>query len=426
MPKWTPAPDGALRCGAARECVTPPEALLPRLYGLMNQRFGGVRDALFVRALAVESGGERLLWLSFDFDKAPCPAAWLPELCARFDLPERAVFYTAIHCHSAPLTDERPYDGPNAKAKKSPDQRAAADEYERIIHDALFAAADRAVAALRPARCGYAAGDCLLGVNRNFDYADGCAVGFNPAGDADRRQHMFGFADAETGAPIAYLVNFAVHNTVLHANTLAGGALAVSPDLGGCFAQLLEARSPGAVALWTSGAAGDVNPVMMTELSWPDPADGRLCSGILAREAQEQVMQIMLGRYAAATLPLADALRFDCERPALRSALGWVRVPGRGEEYALRVHALRLGDAVFFGFSGELYTSFARQIQRLSPYPVTGCVNHDATFLSNADYILDDDACARGALGYDHSFLLPGKLAPAFDKIVPELLGELE
>ena len=50
MPKWTPAPDGALRCGAARECVTPPEALLPRLYGLMNQRFGGVRDALFVRA----------------------------------------------------------------------------------------------------------------------------------------------------------------------------------------------------------------------------------------------------------------------------------------------------------------------------------------------------------------------------------------
>lgn len=425
MPNWTPSPDGALLCGAARACVTPPEALLPRLYGLMNQRFGGVRDALYVRALALESCGERLLWITFDADKAPCPAAWLPELCARFSLPERAVFYTAIHCHSAPLADERPYDGPNAKAKKSPDQRAAADEYERLLHDAVLAAADRAVAERRSARCGYAAGDCLLGVNRNVDYADGCAVGFNPAADADRRQHVFGFADAQTGAPIAFLLNFAVHNTVLHANTLADGMLAASPDLGGCFAQLLESRCPGVTALWTSGAAGDVNPVLMTELNWPDPASGKLRTGVLAREAQEQIMCIMLGRYAAATLPLIDALRFDAPAPALRTALAWLRLPGRGEDYSLRVHALRLGDAVFFAFSGELYTSFARRIQRLSPYPVTVCVNHDATFLSNADYILDDDACARGALGWDHSFLVPGQLAAALDELIPRLLREL-
>ena len=48
--------DNQLYCGAAREIITPPKNLLKNLRGLMDSRFGGIVDDLYVRAVALESG----------------------------------------------------------------------------------------------------------------------------------------------------------------------------------------------------------------------------------------------------------------------------------------------------------------------------------------------------------------------------------
>ena len=69
-----------LLCGAAREVITPPAEMIDHLSGLMNSSFGGVVDDLYVRVIALEYAGKKMLLVSFDLDKAACPKENLEAL----------------------------------------------------------------------------------------------------------------------------------------------------------------------------------------------------------------------------------------------------------------------------------------------------------------------------------------------------------
>lgn len=432
-----------LFCGASRKRITPPEDLLPNLYGLRNQSFGGVLDDLFVRVLALKDGGNALLFVSFDLDKAPYPSRWIEALSKRLNIPEEHIVYCAIHTHTAPVTDERPYEGPNRRYLKSPEQREAVGRYEDFLFDALMEAAGEAAASMRPAKFGYACADSYVNVNRNVNYTarDGgidCEVGYNGSGDVDRTLFLARF-EGEDGLPIAFFMNYAVHNCVLHQNTIFDGKLAVSSDLGGNVSQKLEEKNPGAVALWTSGAAGDVNPVLMNEMCYPSVEDGSYVAEQLAGD-QTLFLRVMVSRHYADVAAALKKITCDQSSAELTALVKWVETPGRkfpeegfaipeGEnenpEYRIRLQGLRIGDLAICGVSGELYTSFARKIQALSPFARTLIINHDACQMANSQYILDDDAIERNALGYNHSFIRPGFVAGALEKAVTELFAEL-
>lgn len=436
--------ENRLFCGASRKRITPPEELLPRLYGLRGQSFGGVLDDLFVRVLALRSGGDTLLFVSFDLDKAPYPRKWIAALSARLGIPEENIAYSAIHTHTAPITDERPYEGPNRRSLKSPEQREATGRYEDFLFDALMAAAGEAVASLQPAKFGWACTDSYINVSRNVDYAapDGgtvCEIGYNGSGDVDRTLFLARF-EGEDGAPIAFFMNYAVHNCVLHQNTIFDGKLALSSDLGGNISQLLEEHNPGAVALWTSGAAGDVNPVLMNEMCYPSVRDGTYVAEQLGGD-QTLFLRILVARHYADVTAALKKITCASASAALAGRVKWIETPGRAfpeegyelpEEdrvnptYRIRLQGLRIGGVAVCGVSGELYTSFARRIQALSPFDRTLIVNHNACQMANSQYILDDDGIARSALGYNHSFIRPGFVAPALEKAAAELFAELE
>lgn len=48
-----------LHCGAGRANITPPEHLIPFMFGLGGARYCKVHDELFVRVLCFESDGQR-------------------------------------------------------------------------------------------------------------------------------------------------------------------------------------------------------------------------------------------------------------------------------------------------------------------------------------------------------------------------------
>lgn len=432
-----------LFCGAARRCITPPEELLPRLYGLMDQSFGGVLDDLFVRVLALKDSGTVLLFVSFDLDKAPYPRKWIAALSQRLDIPEEHIAYCAIHTHTAPITDERPYEGPNRRYLKTPEQREATGRYEDFLFERLMAAAGEAVASMRPAKFGYACTDSYVNVNRNVDYAapDGtavCAVGCNGAGDVDRTLFAARF-ETEDGAPIAFFLNYAVHNCILHRNTIFDGKLAISSDLGGNISRKLEERYPGAVALWTSGAAGDVNPVLMNEICYPSTRDGSYTAEQLGGD-QTLFLRIMVARHYADVVSTLKKIVCGSSSAELAGLVRWVRTPGRefpeegyllpeedreNPTYRIRLQGLRIGEVAICGVSGELYTSFARRIQAVSPFGRTLIINHNACQMANSQYILDDDGIARNALGYNHSFIRPGFVGDALEEAAAELFAKL-
>lgn len=429
-----------LMCGAARRCITPPAELMPRLYGLKKQSFGGVVDDLYLRVMALKSGETTLLFVSFDLDKAPYPQTWMEALSERFGVPEENISYSATHTHSAPLTDVRPFDGPNKRRDKTPEQQKATGEYEKLLFDILMSAAVEAFASMKQAKFGYACTNSYVNANRNVDYPtkDGgvaCELGINGEADVDRTLFVGKFED-ESGITIAYFMNYAVHNCVMHGNTMFEGKLGISADLGGNISKLLERQEPGSVALWTSGAAGDVNPVLMNEIYFPSIADGCFTSEMLQGD-QLLFLRVMMGRHYA---DVKSAIgKITCDRPdvELASSVKWIETPGRqvpGEEvegaedpaYQIRMQGIRIGDVGICAVSGELYTSLGRMIRENSPFERTLIINHNACQMVNSQYIFDDDGIARKALGYEHSFIRPGHVAPALKTAAAELLGELK
>lgn len=434
-----------LMCGASRKCITPSERLLPALYGLRRQSFGGVLDDLFLRVLTLKAGEKTLLLVCFDLDKAPYPRKWITHLSQRFQIPEEQILYTAIHTHSAPVTDVRPYEGPNRRWMKSAEQQRATEEYESFLLEQLTAAAEEALSSLQIARFGYACGDSYINVSRNCTYRDQdgcpvCNVGINGTGDVDHTLFAARF-ETEDGTPIAFLMNYAVHNCIMHQNTMFDGKLAISSDLGGNVSQLLEKHHPGAVAMWTSGAAGDVNPMLMNAVSYPDTEDGTYVEEQLTGD-QTLFLRTMTARHYADVRAVVEKIRCGEDAAQLAGGIQWVKTPGRPfpeevdfpeeyrpketPDYEIRLQALRVGAVAICGISGELYTSLGRAIQSVSPFGTTLIVNHNACQMANSQYIFDDEGIARNALGYNHSFIRPGYVKLALEQAAKALLSRLE
>ncbi len=130
-----------LYCGAAREKITPSADLLGKLRGLMDSHFGGIVDDLYIRVIALQNQGKRVLLISGDLDKVPNPEENLKALETHTGVPQDHILYFSIHTHSAPVTGYRPYEGPNYIARKPIEVQEATKLYEQFILEKLFLAA---------------------------------------------------------------------------------------------------------------------------------------------------------------------------------------------------------------------------------------------------------------------------------------------
>ena len=84
---------------------------------------------------------------------------------------------------------------------------------------------------------------------------------------------MIRFADLQ-GKPIAFIVHYAVHNTVTYANRFNKDGVGISGDIAAAVSGAIEARFPGAVANWLPGASGNQNPILSNEYFTPNPVTG--------------------------------------------------------------------------------------------------------------------------------------------------------
>ena len=406
-----------LLCGAARRCITPPAGLLPRLRGLKQRRFAGVIDELYVRAVVLGSGRRRALILSFDMTTAPCTREFLKLLAARTDIPEENILFFSIHTHAVPFNSVDLEE----REKQSVDTLEACEEYTRFLHEQTLAAATEACAALRPARMGWAWGESAVNVVRiqEYIYRDEkgepfsvCNLGADPAKPADRTLFALRVEDPE-GKPLAFLVNYAMHNVATIWNDFDGsGAMGVSGDIGGEVSRLLERAYPGSVAVWSSGAAGDLNPLMLNEVILPDPETGRACEyhpkGI---ETAMTCLRVMSLRHYADVKKLTDSIRCACEDGETSGALEWSVTPGCGcvrrpgappefltgpdvPEHTVRLQMVRVGGLTLLGVGAELYSSIGRAMLDAAPKD-TVLITHNASALCSSHYILDDETTAR-------------------------------
>jgi neutral/alkaline ceramidase-like enzyme len=228
----TPVGADDLRAGTAKVDITPPVGY--PMWGYAARRDSpsvGVTDPLFARAVVLATKSTKIAIVSLDLGRAPTRSstAGIRKQVKAAGIDH--IFLVASHTHHGPVLELDTWPDP-----KKP--------YTRDLEQKLGQAIVDAAKKMQPVRLGIAAKEVNLNRNRHSRRAD------KPV---DRELIVVRLEDAQ-GKPLAHLVNFAAHPTMLPALERK-----FSPDYPGALAALVEKETGGA-CLFLQGAAGDLSP----------------------------------------------------------------------------------------------------------------------------------------------------------------------
>ncbi len=323
--------------GMARRLLIP-DFLRRYPYAFWFKPGTGVHDPIRARALVLESGERRVLWVSVDL--IAVDADMLSEFKER--LAVKGIRYDAMilgasHTHS----------GPGAFSRSRLFGFVALDslvpEVRELILERMAQAVERADSKKVAARIGTGRGE-VRGVT-----ASRVGLGLDP------EVGVLKVVRAD-GAPIALLWNYAIHGTMLGpANLLLSG------DVMGAASQEVE-RTLGVPALYTNGAVGDVSPALH---GWPGV---QTIAGALAREILA-TWDRMLPERASPIRAVTERFSLPPPRLSLRNCLGrwvpgWLTV-GMGWAFPAQSEmvGVAVGDSAWVTIPGELQTRLGQTVK---------------------------------------------------------------
>ncbi|MET7680412.1 neutral/alkaline non-lysosomal ceramidase N-terminal domain-containing protein [Streptomyces sp. NPDC005423] len=409
----------SLRVGAVKADITPGD-----LTGLhpMPGEFSGVHDPLFLRALYLCDGDTETALVSLDLIEAGDITPLRERLERELGIPADHVVVTATHTHNAPRIADV---SPGALAHAGGPESFA---YTEFVYDRVVAALRRARAIARPARFGVGTGTADVNVNRE-EFADGrWILGHNAHGPSDKTVWVLRFEDL-AGAPIALLVNYAVHSTVVF------GTSEISGDLAGAACRHIEDalaedhddRDEEAVVVWTPGPLGDQAPRVDLGLPFGVAPDARQrARAYTAMEAQGLLVGAEVLRVARGVRDLTPAVRIRAEQRTVacpvkagRDVMATMRQDAV-DTVPLRLSLIRLGDVALAGVSGEVVTEVYQRLRARSPLARTLLVS-----LANdrIGYLPDDARFDRPVHSVNGC---PVRRGYAEDAIVDGILGMIE
>ena len=419
----------SLKAGAAKVDVTPAPSELPKNYE-------GIFDHLYSRAIVLESGSASAALISVDAGAIPDPV-WrgvTEQLAKELGIPTTNVLMTATHTHSAP------------------GQQGTA--YISKIVESVKLAKERAV----PARVGYGTGVSYINVNRNLfdEKRKTWWEGPNYDGSSDKTVAVMKF-ETVTGDPIAVYYNYAMHAVTV------GQLDQVSADAPGTTSKYIEdSFDDKIVALWSSGAAGDQNPIYFQQTfdlrdirikdyakrgidisnSMPPGGQGldkKDPTVIRLMNQQKQMIQSMgqfLGEEVMhamremerteSNVPIYGAQKtISCPgRERLNS--GRAGEPGSYKDAApveIRLGLLKVGDIAIGGVNAEVFNLIAQRLKKESPYAHTMMATL-TNGSARSGYIPNDAAYGMETFEVLSTRLKPGCAETSIVSGILDLMGE--
>lgn len=406
------AEGGTLRAGAARVDITPAaDAALPMAgYGGRTQGFRGIHDSVFVRAIVLDDGASQAALVAWESLFVP-EAIWADtsrRIASEIGIPPERLLLSAVHDHGAPTL-------PAGDA--TPQQQA----YITTVENSAVEAVRRAKTQLQPARFGIGTATASVNVNRReFTAGRGWWLGFNENGPSDKTVTVLRFEDL-TGKPIAFWINYPVHAVVMGPDNYQ-----ITGDLAGATSRFVEQHylgndrprsdagmrvrlkpeekvtGDGVVAVWTSGAAGDQNPVSTAsgeDFTLVDALGKVLGEAVLraASDLKTTTEAVVRGAQKVATCP---GRRVEAG-PTPRAEYKF----NDSDPVNIRLTLLTINDAAIAGVSGEVFTLIARRLTRESRLKPTLMVTHTN---GSSGYIPSDEEFEPVSYEVTASRLKPG------------------
>ena len=237
-----------LNAGVGRVDISPPVGVAHAGWGAQTHQVSIGNDMpLLVTAVVVTNGGIQLAIVDVDIGIFTGQQDHdIRQLISRkAKIPFENIRLAYSHTHSGPITfGEWIKDGIEL-----------ANEWWNTIPDACAEAVVEAKNSLLPARSGFGRGSCDTNINRRPARKNGeLFTGRNWDGFVDRDVDVVGLDDAD-GNPIATIVNYAMHPTIMaHENQW------VTPDFPGRMREVVE-HTVGGLCLFLQGASGNQGPV---------------------------------------------------------------------------------------------------------------------------------------------------------------------
>lgn len=239
---------GQLQAGAGRVDITPPVGIAHAGWGSQtHQRAEAVDMPLLCTALVLASDGLEVAIVDLDL-------IWvMPELDAA--MREAIQVETGIKPENVRISFSHTHSGPILDFTWMTEGDELIVPYVSTLPKKVAAAVAEGRRNLRPARVGAGKGACAINVNRRAPKPDGTLFcGRNWKGFVDREVAVVAIDDRE-GRPIATIVNYACHGTIIGPPNRS-----LTPDFPGPMREIVE-RNIGGTCLFLQGAAGNVGPV---------------------------------------------------------------------------------------------------------------------------------------------------------------------
>ena len=420
---------GSLRVGAARVDITPDEKSLPK-------GFDGINDHIFARAIVIDDGRTRAALVTVDAG-AISTDTWSQvsrQAEAELKIPGAQLLLTATHTHSVPFGSRQD------------------------LPPRIFAAISQAAARLEPARVRFGTGVSYINVNRNLidPNTHRWWEGPNYEGASDKTVAVLRF-ETPGSRPIAVYYNYAVHGV------LNGQLDQISGDIPGAASRYIEdSLDDAAVAVWSTGASGDQNPIYfqqtydLREIRIKDYAargidiSNAMPPGGQGLNKHDPKVAKLMGQQRQMTNSMGQMLgeevlhvmRSGLERPELIAQIAGaqktITCPGRkrtdsgragypgtyvdADPIPIRLSLLRLGAVAITGVNAEVFTTIAQRLKLESPLKHTLM----ATLTNGAapsGYIPNDAAFGYNTFEVVSSNLKPGCAETAIVDGLLDLIG---
>ncbi len=403
----------SLRAGAAKVDVTPSENELPK-------NWHGILDRLYSRAIVLDNGSSRAALITVD-DGVVSDTTWrtvTERVEKELGIPAANVLMTATHTHSA--------------------LRQRGSDYAQKILESVRLAQQNLI----PARIGYGAGVSYVNVNRNMIDPKSRRWWEEPNydGPSDKTVAVVKI-ETLSGQPIAVYYNYAVHPV------LVGQLDMISADIPGAVSRYIEeSLDDKIVAVWSSGASGDQNPIYYQQtydlreirvndyakrgidisnamppggegLDRSEPRVAKLMNQqkqMVASTGQflgEEVLHVMRGMDRMETTVQISGSQKTVQCPGReRTNTGRAGFAGTykdADPIEIRLGLLRVGDYAIGAVNAEVFNLIAQRLKRESPLKATMMATL-TNGMASSGYIPDDASFGMNTFEVLSSRLQPG------------------
>lgn len=384
--------------------ITPPRGYHMDGYAARTEKSQGSHDPLMGQVLLLKSNEKQIAIICLDLVAVDMEFTTLVRngIQEGIGLPPENILVSCSHIHSGPAGFMPPHPGFSTSSDP---------ELQRYVAQQLVIAALMANKQLQPVHLGIGRGAVEgIGLNRNDPYAD-----------VDKEVIVLR-VDSTSGNPIAVLMNYGCHPTVLGYSNLQ-----YSADYPGAARANLRKIYPETVFMYTNGASGDVSTRFTRRDQTFQEVErmGRILSGEVLKVMQ--TITTRSGSFLAAYVePIVLSFRHfpseseaELELSALKEELkslknsgadhgairkATTRVEGAtgqlvmGKElagktsYNSQVQVLMIEDLALVGLPGEPFTKTVLEIKRASPIPDTAVVSYAN---DSRGYFPDDETIAK-------------------------------